>query len=385
MALLILGFLLFVYGCVYAALARARERPVAVFRHIGLIVRQNLPLVPALRIAARSESYPVRRVLWRTARLVEAGAPLTDALHMAYPGCPAVPLSIMRTAQQMGTLPAAMGEINRTLATRRSSAQSDVSARLAYLSIVMLLYLAALLFLSNYMVPKFTAIFADFGITTPLYVSEVLAALPTATAPPQTFAGKALRGVILALAAIAPILFNWGFLRLLKRRADRARVISWLLDTVQWYVWPFRAVGVSDGCASTLPVLRLAVAAGWPLPDAIQFAANVDANRYWTARMRRWASRTRAGEDPVAAGRAACMPDMLLRHVAIGIRDSDMEPPLRHAEHYYRAVVHRWRAMIAQLIGPLLTLLMALIVGSLGLAIVLSLKELIDHCCRLIL
>src|SRR4051812_9348787 len=150
MILFIIVMLLLGYGCVYSTLARAGERPKAVLRHLALIVRQNLPLTTGLRLAATSETGAVRRVLNRTARLIDAGAPLAEALELAYPGCPAMPLSIVKTAQQMGTLPSALHELNQRLAQQRPRSQTETQSRLAYLSIVALACLSVLVGLAIY-------------------------------------------------------------------------------------------------------------------------------------------------------------------------------------------------------------------------------------------
>ena len=159
MILLLICFVLFGFAAAYASLARARERPIAIFRHIGLVVQQNLPLPAALKLAANAEYGKVRHILARIATLIEAGAPLADAIRLAYRGCPALPLSVVRTAQNAGTLPSALRELNRRLATQRPRVAADVEARLAYLAVLGLVYLLVLLQLSLFVGPKFKEIF----------------------------------------------------------------------------------------------------------------------------------------------------------------------------------------------------------------------------------
>ena len=82
-----------------------RIRRASLIRHLSFVIRRNLPLVSSLYTTSVGEPPSLRFPLRQMSRLLELGIPLSDAIGMSWPRCPRVDRSILRAAEQSGSLP----------------------------------------------------------------------------------------------------------------------------------------------------------------------------------------------------------------------------------------------------------------------------------------
>lgn len=367
-----------VAGCVHAGRMRNELRTAILFRHLGLIVRQNMPMPMALQFAAAGETGVTRRLLTRTSHLLQAGLPLSEALRRAYPICPGLPLSILRTAERAGTLPSVLAEINER-GVGRPRQTSGGQLRWGYVGVTAIVFPVIFFLFSYYVFPRFHTIYMDIDTTPPLITTEVFAANPFTTATPTTWYGQAFGAFLVTLALLPAAVATWAVTRLVPRRADRLRRTQIAADYVRWHIWPFRQIARAESCAESIPSIRLATAAGWPLADAIDQAAELDVNWVWRTRLRGWAECVRHGAAAPEAGRACGVPEMLRRAIAVGVRDGDLDAPLHHAASYYGFLARRWRTLAGQLAWLVAMLVMAAAVGLFCVAFFAALSKLITN------
>jgi type II secretory pathway component PulF len=184
------------------------------------------------------------------------------------------------------------------------------------------------------------------------------------------------------LAILAPVVFIWSLARLRPRRVDRVGVLTLVVDFVQWHIPPLRRIAESLGCANSLSVLRLALAAGWPLHRSIQMASDVDANSFWQRQLRKWGRRIADGGDHISEGRRLRLPETLLSYLAVGLRDGDLDPALYNAEGYYTCLSQRWRRQFVQMIWPLATIYLGFLVCVFSMGLFQGMMALVDSCCE---
>lgn len=376
---------LFVVGAAFAILGRARAQAAIVFRHIGLIVQQNLPLSPALDLAAETESGSTRRILKRMADRVDTGIPLSQSLLQAYPGCPALHLSIVQSAEKTGTLPAALCELNQRLSRTPPPSETDASKRGLYFAMVLIAFLlvyGGAMIGTPSVIPSLNSIFADLSMEMPPLARDILNAAQPLGATPQTWPGIFFRFSWVVLTLVAPIALVGGLLSLRPRRVDRVGMLWLIFDFVQWQVWLLRKIEESRGCVNSLPSMRLALSAGWSLPDAINMASNVDANTRWQAKLKEWSRQIANGQDPIDEGHKLKLPNILMSYLAVGIRDGNPDAALHNAEDYYTCLLYRWRQHLAQILWPLLTVYLGFLVGTLSLGIFQGIAAIVEHCCE---
>lgn len=344
----------------------------SVIRHVAFVVRRNLPLVSSLFVASNGLAPGVRLPMRRLSRLLELGIPLSEAIGMSLPECPRVDLSILRAAEQAGTLPDAVTIVNERY-RRQLTDQLDRSTPPLLIPVFTLtVCLLELSFLAYRVWPKYVVIFDDFDTRIPNFSHEIVMTSFFGGPAPTTWYGMLFHGMALAAIGIVVLGIFWGLLGSTLKRFQPFRT---LLDRARWMIPTSHRTAIAKGCVDTLPTLRLATSAGWPLDRAIDLAASIDTNIAWKHKLTRWAETIRSGVDPIAAGMASRLPGALVRYLAIGVRDADLEAPLYAAEQYYILLYERQSRALRLAFAITAMLALGVFVGCICVATILMVVQ----------
>jgi type IV pilus assembly protein PilC len=363
------GLALIVTVAAWLRLRRLRER--AVVQTLATIVGQNLPLVTGLRAAARQERGALRRVFDNMARHIEDGAALSTALRCALVSCSGRVVGALQGAERGGTVPA----ILRSLALEQRYAQvsqNRFAPALPYFALLIVVYPAITFTIIVFLVPKFRAIFADFGVDSLPAITESLVTISNVAVNHVAWIGLAL--LVLALIAVQaflgrhfwarkPDLFQWPFV---------------LLDTLSWHLPICRRVAQVRALARQLPIMQAAVRAGEDLPAAAQQAACVDANHYARRRLRRWAEAIEQGGDPADMARRLRLPTPVVVALRSARGERELPAALDYLSSYYRSLLVHWEQVAASIVVPTTVLLFGVCFGYVVLAFYLPLRFLLD-------
>jgi len=364
-----------------AARTRARLRARVISRHLEFIVGQNLPLPAALHMAAFGAGGKVDVILSDTGRLVAAGLPLAKALRQAYPACPGLLLSIVETGEKNGAVAAMLREFNRKVRGDVLPGEPTAfSNRWGFTAAGLVLLLLVWAGVSYFVLPKFAAVFADFGAHMPPLSRAVLQAwVPGEVLEEPTQLTSFFRFVYTALLLVPPLAIVCWIITGRPRRADSPGPIARLFDLMKWHIPLMRRSARWEGLSNCVPALRHGLAAGLTLPEAIEHAAGVDANQQFRRGLRKWAARIREGQETVNAARCSGLPEVMVRCVALGVRDGDFSAPLMHAENYYAWLIRRHRIIVAQAGWVTATLFFGLLTGAIAVGIVQALQVLTEY------
>lgn len=348
-----------------------------IFRHLELIMRQNLAIPVALQLAAQSERGGTRRVLLRCGQLTQLGLALSDAMRRAYPKCPTPVMSALIVAERTNTLPAMLHEWAPRLERDFGRRPFNLTARFGYSLATWLLMLIIIFLESYYVWPKFRTIVADFGGTLPPLTEDMLSD-PFSFDPPKTWAGWIVRLGLAATIVSAVILLFRAILP--RRRLGRVGPIRRLVDWLKWSTPTVREMTRADAWSQALPSIRLAVAAGMPMADAVLQATQLDVNSQLLGQLADWSASMKIGESPVVSARKAHAPDMLVRWLSIGVRDGSFDASLLHAERYYTALALRRGNLFLQILWPVVMASLATVTGLLLYGMLNVLVMLLNQC-----
>ncbi len=373
----LLLFFLIVLGAIHGAHLRRDARLRVIFRHIGMIVRQNIPLSAGLFCAALSERGKTRRILSRLSLLLETGVPLSDALELGYAACPIGIESSVRAAEAAGTLPDALADLNGRLSDDRDEPGADEAYRWHYLSMVIVFFCIVVSAYQHFTAPKMVEITLDFEGSMSTEAAELVHYLPLFTAFPTGPVAR-LYAVVFCAAIAYLLLFNiaWPLLRL-RRRSRRVGPLGELVESIRWHVWPLSGMERLRCVVHSLPALRFALAAGRDLPDAAALAADVRTNIQWQRRLIEWSASQRAGHDAVASARSAGLPELLCRYIAAGVRDGDFDAPLYSAEQYYAVLSQQRSRVFHTVLWPIGLLVVAAMVGLFSWGLISMINDII--------
>lgn len=348
---------------------RLRER--AVVQMLATIVGQNLPLVAGLRAAAEQERGALRRIFQTMARHLESGASLSTALRCTLVSCSGRVVGALQGAEQGGTVPSVLRSLAAEQRDTRVS-EARFAPALPYFALLLVVCPATMLAIIVFLVPKFRAIFADFGVDSLPAITESLVTL-------SNFAVDHAAWIALALAVIALLVLQ-AFLgrNFWTRKPDLLQWPFVLLDTLSWHLPLCRRVSEVRALARQLPIMQAAVRAGEDLPAAAQQGACVDANYYARRRLRRWAAAIEQGGDPIVTARRLRLPQPLIVALTTARGGRDLPGTLEYLAAYYRSLLVHWEQVAASILVPTTVVLFGVGFGYVVLAFYLPLRFLLD-------
>jgi protein transport protein HofC len=240
---------------------------------LAIASERSLPLAPA---ALAFEDHYGSSYRWRVqlfASLLDQGVPLPAALDRV-PGLMSREAQVLvRTGHATGTLPQALREAAR-LRSVRKSAWGEAASKFVYLGMVILSLQTISSFILYFIVPKFEAIFKDFGVKLP---------------PVTVVTIQASRTVIVHPVVLIPVyLFEVAALCLLPLA---------LFNVFQWDLPLFDALFRRRHTALLLRSLALAVEGGRPVGPTLEALATDYPSSWVRRRLRSAAVDTQLGSD----------------------------------------------------------------------------------------
>lgn len=329
------------------------------FSNAATLLRSGVPLIKALEALAADDTIgragPTVDALIQDIR---AGSSFSAALAK-HPRCfPSVIVSLVRAGEAGGTLVGALGRISEGIDKRRET-KHQIQQALTYPAIVTLLGSGAVGFLMVFVVPVFEETYQKAHMP-----------LPTITLALIGASGLLARTwwMGLGLLIAAGLLYrNYRHLAWVQMLRDR-----WLIRVP--------ALG---------PVIRTAIvgrfvdafgnllAAGVSIKESLALTEQVVGNAEYAAMTRELQNAVARGEG---IGRKlgeyrSLFPPLLIRMMSLGEQSGELGPMVMEIGRYTEKELRRRIQQMSSLVEPLVTVLMALAIGSVALAIYLPIFD----------
>lgn len=348
-----------------AASARRRGRRVkpadlTLFtRQLANLVRGGLPMLTTLdALLENAENARLHAVLSDVRREVSGGASLHEALAAFPREFPPLYLGLVQAGESSGEL----GTVLERLATfleQDLERRSQIRAALTYPALLLVVGTLIVFGLVTFLIPRFAAMFAEFGRGLPLATRVVLGA--------ADFLGH--WWWVLALVAVLARLGHRAWLRTSAGRLawDRWR-LSWpLLGRLGWRAATARL-------ARTLATL---LRGGVNLLEALDLLDGVVDNAWLAEGVRQVRAGVREGESLGAQTRSSGrFPGLLAQMMLVGEQTGDMEQALNTvADAFDVEVTNGLRGLVA-LVEPVIILVMGGVVGVVIYAVLIPIFQL---------
>jgi type II secretory pathway component PulF len=342
-----------------------------VFSTLSAIMRQNLPLAMALESAAAGRDDGAGYVMRQIGRWLVRGHSLSEAIRLGYPRCPAHAYGMIVAAERMGQLPTALGIIERDLhakAGRRLAFNPLYPVYPVALMTVVVLLVSALM---RFVIPQFRSVLTEM-VGAPLpRPTQILIAIHYAVGEwlaPVVLAGLLCGGVILILRWWRP------------RRTDRPGILSRAGDFLTWHVPILHWFQHNQAMVETIAGLRMSLAAGCAVDQAIANLVPLDVNACFKRRLGRWLAAVQQGQDVAAAAVANRVGSSLAWAFDGRVNRGNAPAVLEMLESFYRSN-YSYRVNLARFIlWPGVTLGMAAVVGFVAFAVFSSIMATIGAC-----
>jgi general secretion pathway protein F len=321
-------------------------------RDFATLNAAEIPLDDALRILAEQTASAKMRAL--AAALLAAvldGATLSDALQRQDQVFPADYVAAVRAGEIGGTLTEVFEEL-ADLLERRSEIRARVRSALVYPMVLITLAVVSLSIVIGVLVPSVAPIFVEGGRAMPAAIALAIAMQAHAT-------DIALVGAIVVTVVAAATAF-------VLRRPDLREALDRRLVALPG-LGPFLLQQETARLARTLGTL---LRAGVPLLQAAASARSVVANRHVAAATEHAIDRVREGASLHRALEAvAVLPPVALRMISVGEEAGKLPAMLLRIAKMFETQTQRSVDRFMSILTPLLTVLIALLVGGLILTV----------------
>jgi general secretion pathway protein F len=334
-------------------------------REFATLAGADIPLDDCLRILSdQATSSGVRTLVTDLRQQVLNGRTLSDALKQRPEVFPEEYLSIVRAGETSG----AMGKVFEELAAlleRRQEVRAKIQSALVYPCILLGLSAMSLAVIIGVLIPSIAPIFVQSGKPLPAAVQLLLNV--------QNWWPEISLGVAGFLTAGA-----WATFVALRRPATRLR-----FDAFRLRLPIIGALALHQETARFSRTLGTLLRAGVPLLQAASSAHAATTNRHFAACLQRAIALVREGASLGSAlSSEVALPPVALRMIAIGEEAGRLDQMLLTTAATFEQQTQRSIDRFMTLLTPLLTSGIAVIVGSLILAVMNAIFSINDMAAR---
>ncbi|MCX8036631.1 MAG: type II secretion system F family protein [Candidatus Sumerlaeia bacterium] len=150
-------------------------------RQLASLLAAGVPMSRALKILMKEASSPAAQEKWKEIHdLVIDGMSLADAMAQSPDVFPTVYTAMVRAGETGGFLDVVLGQI-ADFQAREKELRAKVIAALIYPAVLLTLAIGVVIFLLVFFIPRFQAIFADFGAALPALTRFIVGASQVAS------------------------------------------------------------------------------------------------------------------------------------------------------------------------------------------------------------
>lgn len=332
---------------------------VAFTQQLAVLLGAGQPLDRALQILLElPDSERAKKLLERVRESVRGGTPLSSALEQQHGVFSRLYVNMVRAGEASGSLQETLRRLAEYLERSRAMRESVVSA-LIYPVILLVLVVGALALLLIYVVPQFVPLFEDMGVELPLITRFVLAL------------GDFLAAWWWVLALAVVVAVAWAQ-RQLQQPASRLAFDGWALGA-RW----IGALVARIETARLSRTLGTLLSNGVPLLTSLAIGRNVLGNTALVAAVDAAADEVKTGGGLAwALGKSKRFPSLALQMISVGEESGELDGMLLKVADTFDGEVKRSIDRSLAALVPMLTIVMALLVAFIMLAILLPILDL---------
>lgn len=325
------------------------------------LLRAGLTIPEALKLAAdRPDSPQLSQVLRHVEEAVRGGASLSEACAQHGDVFDGLYLAALRTGEKTGALPQVLAKYQVNL-RHRVEIMRKVGHALAYPAFLLITLLVILTVLFVFVLPRFVALYADFG-----------AQLPAPT--------RALINLVEAMPYVAPLLVlivvgGWVFWqRLLRDEVMRIRI-----DEFKEHLPLLGGIYRHTGSAQLARTLETLLSGGTTLVEAMQITAESLPNRYRAQLLKEVRRQVMEGVSLASAMAATKLLNATaIKMIEVGEAGGGLEDMLTEVAVFHEEALSNSLTRMMSLIEPILMLLMGVFVGGIIIVMYLPIFYIVD-------
>lgn len=323
------------------------------------LLASGMTLGTALQTLSRRKTDSAQDVIVAELRDdIVQGASLSDALKRWPETFSQLFVSMVRAGEASGTLPDVLQRL-RSHYERVQEAREKVLMALLYPAIILVMGLGTLVFAMLFVVPRFTAIFAELGSTLPL-PTRIMIAISD---------GLMNYGVFIAIGLVG------GFI-LISRTVQTEQGKHWW-HRMQLKLPIMRGIIAANAYSHFARTLGALLSNGVQVLQALSIVEHTVGNVVIADEIR--AARDRVTDGSTISGPLAqskLFPQLLTDMLAVGEQSGDMSGALKHIGKRYDDELDRNVKILTTVMEPVLIVFMAVLVGFMAISILMAVFDL---------
>ncbi len=338
-------------------------------RQLSTLQDAGLPLLRSLQILEEQQkSGKLKAVLQEVCESVEGGTSLSDSMAKHPSAFDKLYTKMVAAGEVGGVLDVILQRLSDFM-EKAERLKRKVLGAMVYPAVVIVVAVGIVMFIMVFIIPKFSEIFKEFGVTMPgltLFLvnsSRWLAGMN----PGQTIPGA-------LYVVFAPVLFFifWKIVR----KAPPGRMIT---DRVVMFIPLIGGLVKKTTVARFTRTLGTLINAGVPILEAITITKETCGNAVFEKALGKVHDSIREGETFAAPLRESKTCDSLVVNmIDVGEETGDMDSMLLKIADNYDDEVDNAVGALVKLIEPLLVLFLGVVVGGIVVAMFLPLLSIIE-------
>ena len=332
-------------------------------RQLSTLISAGLPLLRSLRTLGKQEKNPnLRRIMEALAESVEGGTTFSEALAQHPKAFNKLYVNMVKAGELGGVLEIVLTRLAE-FAEKSQRIRGKVTSAMVYPVVVLAIAVLIVGFLMLFIVPKFEAIFQDMlgGRPLPIITQAVVSLSRSIQNNFLIFLGAAI-GLGVGL-----------------RFAIRLPGVTTALDSLKLKLPLFGDLMTKTSVARFSRTLGTLVSSGVPILQALQITRETAGNERVSAAIGTIHDNVKEGESMVAPMEASLIfPPMVVSMVQVGEETGQLPDMLTKVADVFEEEVDAAVAGLTSLLEPLMIVMLALIVGTIVVALFLPLITIIQ-------
>lgn len=335
--------------------SRIGSRDIQVFTsQLGALLKAGIVLSQALAILEeQTESATLAGIIHEVRHDIHGGASLSEALQKYPRQFPNLYCNMIRVGESGGVLDVVLRQLAGFMEAE-NALKSNIMTALAYPILVVLVGIGSIIVLITFVIPRLSAVFADFGDRLPWMTKALIGS-----------SDFIIRYWWLFILAIVITVF--GF-----RKINRSELGKEKLDAIKDRIPLLGAVLVKAQIARFARTMGTLVKSGIPVLQALNLMVDTTSSPLLSKNLRMVCERVKKGEGLAKPLKeTGFFPPMVTNLIAVGEESGSLDEMLvQVAETYDQEVQHAIKRFIT-MFEPLVIVLMAIGVGGILFAFLL--------------
>ena len=328
---------------------RIKEKELALIcSQFSIILGTGLPVMRCVEmVASQSRNKRTRRMLEKVAEDIGAGYSMAQSFENNMPGLPKTFIETVRAGEQSGALEECFKRLHKYY-DKTAKTKAKVISTLTYPAMVIAVAVIVVIIIMVKAIPAFGDVFAEMGTEMPAVTKGLIAGW---------------WWLILLVLALLGILYT------LAKRTEKGRVA---ISSFSLKHAPLRRLHSMSAAGQFANTMATMLAAGLPVPKALDVVSQVIGNYVFSVGVREVKQSVERGRTiSESMEEIEYFPKMLTEMVGVGERSGSLEQTLDVIGTYFDNEVEVLTSRLLSLMEPVITILLAVVVVFLLLAVYL--------------